>query len=128
MIADVRGIAERASEGAAVRDDLHAAVIRLAGALCRHNLFEEEWLRTMDPKVDGPARADIDILLDAHVREHQELHAAVVGIPRMPIKFAGVDVAVLLNGVLEHMAQEEGSLFLEDIGHDDVVVSDRADG
>jgi hypothetical protein len=122
-IADVRGIAERASKGAAVRDDLHAAVIRLAGAICRHNLYEEEWLRSMDSKVDGPVRADIDVLIDAHVREHQELHAAVVGIPRMPIQFASVDVAVLLDGVLEHMALEEGSLFSEDVGHDDVIVS-----
>jgi hypothetical protein len=123
LIADVRGIAERASKGAAVRDELQAAVIRLAGALCRHNLFEEEWLRTMDAKVDGRTRADIDVLLDAHVREHQELHEAVVGIPRMPIKFAGVDVAVLLNGVLEHMADEERSLFSEDVMRDEVVVS-----
>jgi hypothetical protein len=128
LIADVRGIAKQASTGAAVRDELHAAVIRLAGALCRHNLYEEEWLRTMDSKVDGPARAEIDGLLDAHVREHQELHAAVMGIPRMPIKFAGVDVAVLLDGVLEHMADEEVSLFSEDVARVDVVVSNPADG
>ena len=44
-------------------------------------------------------------------------------IPRMPIKFAGVDVAVLLNGVLEHMADEERSLFSEDVMRDEVVVS-----
>jgi hypothetical protein len=128
LIADVRGIAERASNGAAARDELHVAVIRLAGALCRHNLYEEEWLRTMDSKVDGQTRADIDVLLEAHVREHEELHAVVSGIPRMPVKFASVDVAVLLNGVLEHMAEEEASLLSEDVGHDDVVVSALADG
>jgi hypothetical protein len=116
LIADVRGIAARASGGAAVRDELHAAVVRLADALSRHNLYEEEWLRSLDAKVDGPARTEIDVLLDAHVREHEELHAAVVGIPRMPIKFAGVDVTVLLDGVLEHMALEEGSLLAEDVG------------
>jgi hypothetical protein len=128
MIADVRGIAERASKGAAARDELHAAVVRLAGALVRHNLFEEEWLRTLDSKVDGQTRADIDVLLEAHVREHVELHAVVVGITQMPVKFAGVDVAVLLNGVLEHMADEEASLLSEDVRHDDVVVSVLADG
>jgi hypothetical protein len=105
-----------------VRDELHTAVIRLADALGRHHVLEEEWLRIMDAKVDGRARTDIDVLLDAHVHEHGELHAAVAGIPRMPIKFAGVDVAVLLDGVLEHMAYEERSLFAEDVGRDDVDV------
>jgi hypothetical protein len=128
LIADVRGIAERASNGAAERDELYAAVIRLAGALGRHNLFEEEWLRTMDSKVDGQTRADFDVVLDAHLREHEELRAAVAGIPRMPVKFASVDVAVLLKGVLEHMADEEASFLSEDVQHDDVVVSALADG
>jgi hypothetical protein len=128
LIANVRGIAERACNGAGARDELHAAVIRLAGALVRHNLFEEEWLRTLDSKVDGQTRADIDVLLEAHVREHEELHAVVAGIPLMPVKFAGVDVAVVLNGVLEHMADEEASLLSEEVRHDDVVVSALADG
>ena len=128
FIADVRDVAERASKGAAARDELHAAVIRLADTLRRHNLVEEAWLRTIDATVDGRARADIDVLLDAHVREHEELHAAVVGIPRMPVKFAVVDVAVLLMGILEHMSDEEGSIFAEDLGRDDLVVPSRADG
>jgi hypothetical protein len=127
LIEEVRSVAGRASHGAALRDELHAAVIRLSGAICRHNLDEEEWLRTIGPKVDGPTRADIDVLLDAHVREHEELHAAVVGIPQMPIKFAGVDVTVLLDGILEHMADEERSLFVEHGAPDDVVVPEHSD-
>jgi hypothetical protein len=128
LIASVRDVADRASKGAPVRDELHAAVVRLAEALSRHNLREEEWLRTLDAKVDGRAGAEIDVLLDDHVREHEELHAAVVAIPRIPIRFAGVDVAVLLRGILEHMAYEERSIFAEDVGRDDVVVPNHADG
>jgi hypothetical protein len=112
MIADVETMAEQASKGAALGDRLQAAVKRLADALEQHNSFEEQWLRTLDAKIDGPTRAELDVLLDAHEREHEELHAAVLGIPQTPVKFAGVDVRVLLKGLLEHMAREEVSLLV----------------
>jgi hemerythrin len=116
MIATVQRVAERASKGTASREELLADVTRLADALGRHNRFEEEWLRTIEPKVDGPTRADMDVLLEAHAREHEELHAAVVGIPQNPVKFSGVDVAVLLKDVLQHMDDEEASQYAAEMG------------
>jgi hypothetical protein len=112
LITDVESVADPASKGVALGDRLQAAVKRLADALEQHNAFEEQWLRTLDAKVDGPTRAELDVVLDAHAREHEELHAAVLGIPQTPAKFAGVDVKVLLSGLLEHMAREEVSLLV----------------
>jgi hypothetical protein len=110
LIADVEGVAEQASNGGALRDNLRAAVRQLGEALERHNAFEEQWLRTIDANIEGPARAELDALYEAHEREHEELHAAVLAISQIPVKFAGVDVKVLLRGLLEHMAREEESL------------------
>jgi hypothetical protein len=114
LIGEVDSMAEQASKGGALGDRLQAAVKRLGDALERHNSFEEQWLRTIDAKVDGPTRAELDVLLDAHAREHEELHATVLGIAQTPVKFAGVDVKVLLKGLLEHMAREEVSLLVAD--------------
>lgn len=110
LIADVERVAEQASKGGALGDHLRAAVNQLGDALERHNAFEELWLRTIDAKIDGPTRAELDVLYDAHAREHEELHAAVLGIPRTPVEFAGAAVKILLEGLLEHMAREETSL------------------
>lgn len=112
LIADVERVAEQASKGGALGDHLRAAVTQLGDALERHNAFEELWLRTIDAKIDGPSRAELDAIYDAHAREHEELHEAVLGIPKAPVKFAGADVKVLLRGLLEHMAREEMSLLL----------------
>ncbi len=112
LIADVERVAEQASRGGALGDPLRAAVKQLGDALERHNAFEELWLRSIDAEIDGPSRAELDEIYDAHAREHEELRAAVLGIPQTPVKFAGVDVKVLLRGLLEHMAHEEMSLLL----------------
>jgi hypothetical protein len=54
--------------------------------------------------------------------EHEELYAALVGIPHTVVEFAGGGVTLLLDSILEHMAREETALLGDDVPHDDVMV------
>ncbi len=99
--------AERPRVDAPGCDDLQEHLVRLTDAIRMHNLREEALLRDLIPSVDawGPARAAI--MVEEHVREHERLYAALLGIPCTPAEFAAAGVAALVHLIGEHMDREE---------------------
>jgi hypothetical protein len=122
MIRDLRRVADQVVDGAPLYEELRAGVIGLAGALLQHNILEEKWLEETAPGVDASNPARANIVSEEHANEREELYAALVGIPRTPLEFAGGGVTVLLDSILEHMAREETTLLGDDVSHDHVVV------
>jgi hemerythrin len=108
------------------REALRALLVRLAGAVRRHNRKEEDLLRDVLPTVDawGPARTEI--MLEEHVKEHETIYAALVD--------AGTAedvrgrVGELLSRMLEHMAHEEESILTEEVLTDEAIVRDYFGG
>lgn len=123
-----RTIAERASKGAPVDDDLRASLVQLADALRRHNLQEEALLGDIIPAVDAWGAARAEIMTEEHVREHAGLYAALLGTPCTPIEFAGAAIDSLLGAMAVHMAREEEAFLGEDVLRDDVVVVTQSGG
>jgi len=108
-----------------VRDELSA----IADALRSHNLLEERSLRDIVRRVDawGPARKDI--LEEEHIREHRELHDALVRIARATDAQRGADAFDGLRAhLLAHMAREEKAFLNESVLRDDDVAIDATDG
>jgi hypothetical protein len=62
------------------------------------------------------------MLLEEHIREHEELFAALIGIPFAVGEFAGVGVGALLDMLLKHMDREENAILDADTWRDDAVV------
>jgi hypothetical protein len=122
MIQDLRRVAEQASNGAPLQEELRAGLVGLAGAVLQHNILEEKWLGDPASDADGSSPARTNALSEEHADEHEELYAALVGIGHTPIEFAGAGVTVLLDGILEHMAREEKAF-----PSDDVVRADQPD-
>jgi hypothetical protein len=114
MIKVTRRVAEAAQRGEAARDELEQEVIRLGQALGRHNLREEELLRSVILGEDAWGWARGEIMTAAHVHEHEEIYAALRGVPATLDEFAGAGVQMLLDRVLEHMALEERAFLTED--------------
>jgi len=122
LMEQIRHVAERARRGEPVGEELRTGVARLAAAFIEHNAREEELLRPIIPTIDawGPARAEI--MDEVHVREHEVLREAILGIPHTPREFAGAGVEDLFERVLEHMDREERTLLSDDVLRDDPVV------
>jgi hypothetical protein len=119
-IEKVRHVAQQASEGAPVQEELRALVIGLAGAFLQHNILEQKLLEEAS-EVDPSTRARAAIFSEEHADEHEELYEALVGIPHTPVEFAGGGVNELLDGILEHMAREETSLLGDNVLRDEAV-------
>jgi hypothetical protein len=128
MIEETRSVAERARRGAPVRVDLRVRMTLLADAVRRHNLHEEAVLEDIMPTIDawGPERSSI--LVREHAQEHEELYAALIGIPFTVDEFAGAGVDSLLNLLLKHMEREEKAFLGEEVLRDDAVVTDQSSG
>jgi hypothetical protein len=115
MITDLRLVAKQASDGAPLQEELRAGLVGLAGAVLQHNILEEKWLEDTGTDVDASSPARANGLSEEHANEHEELYAALVGIGHTPIEFAGAGVAVLLDGILEHMAREEKAFLGDEV-------------
>jgi hypothetical protein len=111
MIEAAREVARRAPEEESLRRKLQADTLQLAEALSAHNQYEEELLRAVT--VSGWARADPESMNQHHFEEHKALHAALVEVSVDPnVKWVAGHLAVALDRIVEHMAQEE-STFLD---------------
>jgi hypothetical protein len=122
MIEDLRRVAEQASAGAPLQEELQAALTGLAGALLQHNILEEKWLEEMASDAGASSPVPAKALSEEHANEHEELYAALVGIPHTPIEFAGSGVMLLLESILQHMAREEAALLGDDVVREHVVL------
>jgi hypothetical protein len=109
-------------------DDLRQHLIRLTDAIRTHNLREEALLRELIPSVDawGPARAAL--MFEEHVQEHEQLYAALLGVPFTPAEFAVAGVRALVDLIHEHIDREEAAFLNEDVLRDDLVVADQSVG
>jgi hypothetical protein len=108
-----------------VRDELAG----LAEALRSHNLLEEAALRELLPEVDawGPAR--LEIMVEAHVREHGDVFDALLAVGEThESRLAVKSVERLRQRLLEHMAREEETFLNTSVLRDDEVVIDAQDG
>jgi hypothetical protein len=123
MIAAARKVAERACDGQTTADELRGELVRLADVLRGHNLREEGLLRNVIPSVDAWGQARAEIMTEEHVREHEELVAALTGVQSTPVEFAGAGTGLLLDGILGHMAREESAFLGEDVLRDDIVAT-----
>ncbi len=99
-----------------VRDELAG----LADALRGHNRLEESALHDLLRTVDawGPAR--LEIMVEAHVREHQDVFDALLAVgeaqdPRDAVK----QIERLRQRILEHMDREEETFLNASVLRDD---------
>jgi len=108
-----------------VRDELAG----FAHALRGHNRLEEGALRELLAAVDawGPAR--LEIMVEAHVREHNDVFEALLAVseaadPRTAVE----EIERLRQHLLEHMAREEETFLNESVLRDDDVAIDALEG
>jgi hypothetical protein len=125
MIEETRVVAESARDGAPLRDDLRARITRLADAVRRHNLHEEELLREITPGVDAWAATRSAIMFKEHIHEHEALYAALIGLPYTVDEFAGAGVGTLLDLLLQHMDREEEAFLRQEILRDASSISSQ---
>lgn len=116
-------------EGRDSRNAVRDAMTALADTLRRHNQHEEraatETVRTIDAW--GPAR--VEIMEEAHVREHRELYDALVAVGAAPYAQDGARaLAAFGDRFLEHMAREEAAFLNASVLRDDDVSIDAQDG
>lgn len=110
---------------ARVREELAA----LAGALRSHNLREEGALRELLRAVDawGPAR--LEIMEEAHLREHHHLFEALLAVGEALDARDGVDeLERFRTRLLEHMAREEEAFLNASVLRDDDLAIDAQGG
>ena len=121
-------IAKGTRVGAPDGGDLQGCLVRLADAVRTHNLREEALLRDLIPSVDawGPARAAI--MIAEHMKEHERLHAALLGVPCTPVEFAAAGIVALVELIREHLDREEAAFLGEDVLRDDLVVANQSGG
>lgn len=115
-----REAADRCARGEPAHDRLNECIAKLADALQKHNAREDELLRGIMPTVDawGPVRAEI--MNEAHVREHVEVHRALVEAGTQPDPRAAAATAErLIEQVTRHMDHEEEDFLGPDVLRDD---------
>jgi iron-sulfur cluster repair protein YtfE (RIC family) len=119
----------RWASGEAPQARLREELAELASALRSHNLREERALRELIRAVDawGPAR--LEIMEEAHVREHQHLFEAVLAVGEALDPREGVgELERLRTRLLEHMAREEETFLNASVLRDDDVAIDAQGG
>jgi hypothetical protein len=126
MIQETCQVAERTGRGELLHEELRTLAVRLADGLRAHNRREEELLRRIIVTIDawGPVRDAI--LSEQHVKEHNDLEAALVlaGTESSDAAAAAGSLVARLNHVLDHMAREEKAVLAADVLRDDTIVID----
>ena len=108
-----------------VRNELAA----LADALRTHNMREEAALRDLIRTIDawGPER--VEIMNEAHVREHHDIFEALYAVSQTQDAREGVaELDRLRTRLLEHMAREEETFLNAYVLRDDDVAIDAQEG
>jgi len=115
--------------GEVPRGHVRGELAGLADALRSHNRLEEGALRELLRTVDawGPAR--LEIMVEAHIREHQDVFEALLAVGEAEDPLDGVkEIERLHVRLLEHMAREEETFLNESVLRDDDVAIDSEDG
>ncbi len=124
-----RLVADRWARGEATRDEVRDELGILAEALLQHNAREEKALRDLIRTVDawGPAREEI--MDESHVREHRDLHDAIVRTSMANEPGAtGRDLEKFCARLLDHMSHEEKGFLNATVLRDDDVCIDVEGG
>jgi hypothetical protein len=122
-------IMDRWVRGESLREQARASIAQLTDAFRQHNANEEallhEYIKTVDAW--GPARAAI--MGEQHIREHEELYAALMNATMAADAASASRVVVrLLDRLLDHMAREEKVFLGEDVLCDEVPPIDAFGG
>jgi hypothetical protein len=128
QIEEIKPMAQRARDGAPVREELALAMARLAKVVEHHNAREEELLGDLLRSVDAWGWVRTEMMTSAHANEHNEIHATLVGVLVTVDEFAGSAVHRILERLLEHMAREEKMFLNADSLRDDQIAMDAFDG
>jgi hypothetical protein len=121
--------ANRWASGEAPQTRVREELAGLVSALRSHNLREEGALRGLLRAVDawGPAR--LEIMEEAHVREHHHLFEALLGVGEALDPRDGVsELERLRTRLLEHMAREEEAFLNASVLRDDDLAIDAQGG
>jgi hypothetical protein len=106
--------------------------VELAGlfdALRSHNSLEERTLRDLIRNVDAWGQARVEIMEEAHIREHQDLCEAALAVITAAEPRDGVnELDKLRRHLLEHMAREEETFLNASVLRDDEVAIDAQGG
>jgi hypothetical protein len=113
-------VMDRWMRGDPLREEARACITRLTDVLRAHNLEEERLLHDIVKTIDawGPAR--VEIMGEEHVKEHDELYAALTSATLgTDARAAARSVVTLLDRVMDHMAREEKTFLGDDVLCDD---------
>jgi hypothetical protein len=119
----------RWAQGEVPRTHVREELTGLADALRSHNRLEERVLRDLLSEVDawGPAR--VEIMLEAHVREHEDVFDALLTVSEAQDAHSALrQIDSLHQHLLDHMAREEETFLNASVLRDDDVVIDAMDG
>jgi hypothetical protein len=117
------------AKGGAPRTRVRDALAALADALRSHNRHEERSLRDLVRAVDawGPVR--VEIMEEAHIREHRELFDALIALGHASEPHDGArELEAFRDRFLAHMAREEAGFLNSSVLRDDDVSIDVQDG
>jgi hypothetical protein len=120
LIGEVLIVANGWRAGDPGRDDVLVAIGELSSAVKTHNAFEERLLRWVIPTLDawGPVRADV--MLEEHVKEHEDmLRALATAGTELHPEVAVPALGELANRMLSHMEREEEAFLREDFLRDE---------
>jgi hemerythrin HHE cation binding domain-containing protein len=120
---------ERWANGEVSPTNIRVELAGLVNALRSHNLLEERTLRELVRTIDawGPAR--VEIMDEAHAREHHDLCDAVIAVGAATDPREGTTAfARFSERLLQHMAREEETFLNASVLRDDEVAVDAEDG
>jgi hypothetical protein len=122
-------VMDRWMRGEPLREEARACIARLTEALRAHNRQEEALLKDIVKTIDawGPAR--VEIMGEEHVKEHDELYAALMNATLgTDARSCALSIVKLLDRLLDHMAHEEKTFLGEDVLSDDDTFVDAFGG
>lgn len=128
-IEETRGAAGRCQSGEDAREQLRGCLARLADAVRMHNQHEEEVMRAVVPWLDGWGPTRAALMLDAHVREHEDVYRSLMASSENCEAYVAAAAALkLIDQMLVHMAHEEKVFLDENVLNDDDAMPDSFGG
>jgi len=128
-IEETRAAADRCQNGEDAREQLRGCLSRLGDAVRMHNQHEEEVMREVVPWLDGWGPTRKALMLEAHVREHQDVYSSLMAASENSEAYVAAAAALkLIDQMLGHMAHEEKVFLGEDVLNDDDAMPDSFGG
>jgi hypothetical protein len=125
----VRVAVARGANGEVSQAQVRGELVGLFEALRTHNTLEERSLRDLVRVVDAWGQARVDIMVEAHVREHRDLCDAALAVGMAENATDGVKAFDrFCTHLLEHMAREEEAFLNASVLRDDEVAIDAQEG